>query len=673
MSMPAEALAVRVIEHLFIPLADGTRLAARIWLPADAERHPVPAILEYIPYRKRDGTRVRDEPMHGYFAAQGYAAVRVDLRGSGDSDGALDDEYLMLEQDDAVEVIAWLAAQPWCNGAVGMMGKSWGGFNALQVAARRPPALKAIITVCSTDDRFADDVHYKGGCLLNDNLWWGSIMLAYQARPPDPALVGDGWRRQWLERIERMPFFPALWLAHQRRDSYWRHGSVACDFAAITCPVFAVGGWADAYTNAVFRLLAGLSVPRLGLVGPWAHVYPHDGVPGPAIGFLQEAVRWWDCWLKGSDDAIMAEPMLRVYLQDFSTPGQFAQTAPGRWAGEKAWPSPRIAERSYAINAGGLAAAAEPPARCAVRSPHTTGAAAGEWMGTGISGEQPGDQRLDDGFSLVFDSEPLPERMDILGAPVAELELSADSPVAQLCLRLSDVAPDGTACRVSYETLNLTHRDDPAAPTPLVPGERYRIRVTLNHCGHAFPAGHRIRLALSSAYWPMVWPAPQAATLTVVTGTGRLILPERPPDPADNAIAFAPPTHGPRTPTTAVAPGRNERSLSFDVLNRIARFHAVSDGVFGEGEVRLDEIGISQSHRLQRDLAIAPDDPLSASAHVSQTYATAREGGKIRIETLTVMRATATDFMLEGQVEVFENDEQVARRSWNEVIKRDLV
>ena len=161
------------------------------------------------------------------------------------------------ELEDACEVIAWLGRQPWCDGRVGMMGKSWGGFNALQTAALRPPALKAIITVCSTDDRYADDVHYMGGALLNDNLWWGTIMLAYQARPPDPALVGEGWRSQWLERLRGLPFFPALWLAHQRRDAYWRHGSVCEDFSAIACPVFAVGGWADAYTNAVPRLARG--------------------------------------------------------------------------------------------------------------------------------------------------------------------------------------------------------------------------------------------------------------------------------------------------------------------------------------------------------------------------------------------------------------------------------
>ena len=204
---------------------------------------------------------------------------------------------------------------------------------------------------------------------------------------------------QWLERLESLPFFPALWLAHQRRDAYWRHGSVCEDFSAITCPVFAVGGWADAYTNAVPRLFEGLKVPRLGLIGPWAHVYPQDGMPGPAIGFLQEALRWWDHWLKGEDRGIMAEPMLRAFIEEWSPPGH-RDKAPGRFVGEDEWPSPRIERRILHLNSGRLDADARPTQELAISSPCWTGFAVGEWMGTGVAGCEPSDQRIDDGFSL---------------------------------------------------------------------------------------------------------------------------------------------------------------------------------------------------------------------------------------------------------------------------------
>lgn len=272
---PRRPCDIREIEHAEVPLSDGTRLAARIWMPADAESRPVPAVLEYIPYRKNDLTAGRDAVMHPYMAARGYACVRVDLRGAGESEGVLTDEYLPRELEDGAEVIDWIAAQPWCDGGVGMIGISWGGFNGLQIAALQPPALKAVITCCSTDDRYADDVHYMGGCLLAENLSWASIMFGKNTCPPDPRHVGDRWRAMWLERLEKSGLWLKPWLEHQHRDAYWQHGSVCEAFERIHCPVYAVGGWADGYCNAVFRLLAGLKVPRKGLVGPWAHTYPH--------------------------------------------------------------------------------------------------------------------------------------------------------------------------------------------------------------------------------------------------------------------------------------------------------------------------------------------------------------------------------------------------------------
>ncbi|MGF1608566.1 MAG: CocE/NonD family hydrolase, partial [Kiloniellales bacterium] len=322
---------VREIENCWITLSDGCRLATRIWLPEDAERDPVPAILEYLPYRKRDGTAARDALTHPYVAGHGYAAVRVDMRGNGESDGLMWDEYLKQEQDDALEVIDWLVAQPWCSGKVGMIGISWGGFNGLQVAARAPEALKAIVTLCSTDDRYADDIHYKGGCLLNENLGWASTMLAYSSRPPDPALVGERWRETWLERLENQPLLVENWLRHQRRDAFWKHGSVCEDFGAIKAAVFAVGGWGDAYSNAVPRLLAGLKSPVKALVGPWVHKYPHFAVPGPRIGFLQEALRWWDFWLKGEATGVLRDPAMRAYIIDSYSPQDLPAQLAGRW------------------------------------------------------------------------------------------------------------------------------------------------------------------------------------------------------------------------------------------------------------------------------------------------------------------------------------------------------
>jgi putative CocE/NonD family hydrolase len=665
---------VRHIENLWIPLADGTRLAARAWLPEDAERDPVPAILEYIPYRKRDYMRGRDQSMHPWFAGHGYAAVRVDMRGSGESDGLMHDEYTKQEHDDALEVIAWLARQPWCTGKVGMMGKSWGGFNALQVAARRPPALSAIVTVMSTDDRYADDIHYLGGCLLNDNLMWGTVMLIFSARPSDPAIVGDGWRAQWQERLEANPFLPDPWLRHQRRDAYWKHGSVCEDFAAIRCPVFAVGGWADGYSNAVFRLLAGLEVPRKGLVGPWAHLYPQDGVPGPAIGFLQECKRWWDHWLKGEANGVMDEPSLRVWQQDWAPPAGFHAAMPGRWVAEPAWPSPRIRPRTLHVDAHGLDDAAGPERALTHRSPETVGLAGGDFSGFAIVGDMPMDQRADDGGSLVFDGAPLDAAVAILGAPVVDLTLAVDRPSAFVAVRLCDVAPDGQVARVTYGLANLTHRDNHGTVVPIVPGQRMTIRVQLNDASHVFAAGHRIRLAVSTAYWPLVWPSPRPVTLTLLAGASHVTLPVRAADPADDRLrAFDPPACAPRLRTTVVRPGRYERTIRHDLATGEVAYRVFSDGGLFDGaaETLIDEIGLTLGHTIDRVLTIHPDDPLCASHRIEHDYLMARGDWRIHLKARTRMWSDASTFHMVAELDAYEGEARVFSREWTSAIPRD--
>jgi putative CocE/NonD family hydrolase len=666
---------VRVIENSWIPLSDGCRLAARIWLPADAETTPVPAILEYIPYRKRDFTRARDEPMHHYFAGYGYAAVRVDLRGSGDSDGLLQDEYLKQEHDDALEVIRWIAQQPWCSGAVGMMGKSWGGFNSLQVAARRPPELKAIITVCSTDDRYRDDVHYMGGCLLNENLTWGSVLMSYNAYPPDPELVGKRWRAMWHDRLEHAVCFPEVWLQHLRRDEYWKHGSVCEDYGAINCPVYAIGGWADAYTNAIPRLLAGLKTPRKGLIGPWAHLYPHDGVPGPAIGFLQEALRWWDQWLKGTDTGIMAEPMLRVWMQESVPPKPFYKHRPGRWVAETQWPSPRITFKRHWLSPGRLSSAAPVRAQLDFCSPQTTGLGAGEWCGFGAPGEAPLDQRGDDGCSLTFDSEPLPDRMEILGAPAAMLEVAVEQSVALIAVRLNDVAPDGASTRVTYGLLNLTHRNGHEQPQPLEPGKRYLIKLIMNDVAHAFLAGHKLRLAISTSYWPIAWPAPLPVTLSLFTGESFVELPARPPDPRDAALMpfEAPDRAAAETPELRTAPLK--RMIERDRTTN-ETIYSVSSG---HGDLdsakltRIKAIGLEVGHTMLKAFRIGEEDPAMAQAEIMQKTWFRRGKWKTRVETRTHFSSSADDFELEAELTAYEDDKQLFTRTWKRRIKRDLL
>ena len=660
---------VRVIEHTTIPMPDGCRLAARLWLPEDSDTEPVPAVLEYIPYRKRDLTRARDEPMHRYFAGHGYAAVRVDVRGSGDSEGLLTDEYSEAELADGEAVIAWIAAQPWCTGAVGMLGKSWGGFNALQIAARRPPALKAIITVCASDDRYGDDAHYMGGCLLNENLTWGSVLLTLSALPPDPVLAGARWREAWLARLDALACFPAVWLGHQRRDAYWRRGSVGEDAGAIACPVYAVGGWADAYTNAVPRLVAGLAVPRQGLVGPWGHLYPQSGVPGPAIGFLQEALRWWERWLRGVAPPV-DEPRYRVWMPEGDG---FA----GRWVAEAGWPSPRIQPRRWVLGRGTLEADGAPVAERRVEgaSPQSVGLAAGDWCVFGGEGEMPADQREDDAASLTFDSAPLRERLEILGAPVAILDVTVDRPHAFVAVRLNEVRADGSVVRVTYGLRNLTHREDHARPTALEPGRRYRVRVALNDVAWSFAPGSRLRLAISTAYWPVVWPSPAAVRLTLFTGGSALELPVRPPNAADGRLRPFDEAEGARGPTvSALQPVRVRRTIERgpgdELISTIATEGSEPETA---SHVRLDAIDLAVEQWSRRRYRIYADDPLSARAEVAHRIGLRRGAWQVRVESLVEMWATRETFELRGWVEAREGDDVVGTRRWEASIPRDGV
>ncbi len=642
----------------FIAARDGCRLAARIWRPADADNTPVPAILEYIPYRKNDWTAPRDAARHPWYAARGYAAVRVDLRGSGDSAGILTDEYLPLELDDGCDVIAWLAAQPWCTGAVAMIGKSWGGFNALQIAALRPPALRAIVTVCSTDDRYADDVHYLGGCLMgSDMLPWASTMLAFNARPPDPATWGERWRELWLERLEGSPPFVEEWLRHQRRDAYWRHGSVCEDYAAIECAVYAVGGLADPYRNAIPRLLAGLSCPRKGLIGPWAHTYPDEGRPGPAIGFLQETERFFAHWLKGERNGAMDGPMLRVFLQEPVPPLTAYDERPGRWVGESAWPSDRIVQRRFAF--------ADVPR--AITGTQSHGVLAGTFVAWGEPADLPPDQRPEDALCLTFETPPLADRLEVLGTPTVELELEVDRPAALVAARLGDIAADGASLHVARGAHNLTHRDGDATPVACRPGERMRVVVPLSFTAHAFVPGRRIRIALSPTWWPHTWPSPDPVRLTVHAAT--LILPERPPDPADADLEpFAAPAQAPPLAVERRGGFPSTRIVERDLAS--GRTRVVYHADWGSHRL-LPAAGLECEDWNTDTFEIVDGDPLSARVTCEWEVAVGRGDWRTRIRTWSELTADRDAFHVVNRLRAYEGDELVFDREQAVTVPRD--
>ncbi len=657
-------MVIRDDETIWITLPDGTRLAARIWRPDGPAK--VPAILEYLPYRRRDRHRVDDSFTHPFFAEHGYAAVRVDMRGAGDSDGVMRDEYTQQEWADGLEVIAWIAGQDWSDGAVGMIGLSWSGFNALQLAAHSPPALKAIVTTCASDDRYRDDMHYMGGCLINDCLQYGATFFTWLAMPPDPAVAGDRWREMWRDRLEVLTPRAGEWLRHQTRDDYWRSGSVAVDYGRIKIPVLAVGGWADGYSNAILRLMANLEGPRKAVIGPWAHAYPHVATPGPRIDFLGLVVRWMDRWLKEVENGIDQEPMLTAWMQESEEPRPIYAKRKGAFVAEDHWPSPSVVETRWALGDGRLGPSERMTRPLTVCSPASTGTASGEWCPYGWGADMPLDQRADDGCSLCFDSAPLAERLELLGGAELELTLSVDAPEAMLAVRLNDVSPDGTSRRITYGLVNLGLDDAYEGLRPIAPGQPIEVRIKLNDVGYAVPAGHRLRVAISTAYWPLAWPSPRLAAVTLHGGS--ITLPQRLPDSARKPV---PDLGSPREPKPMpveilVKPERGRQSLVRDVGSGRIEMTVVRN----LGAMHLPETDITV-RGIGREIYETYDDAPGRTRSTAIREAGLERGEwKVKVATRSILIVDGADYVLVSEIDAFEGSEKIFSRTWAERIPR---
>jgi putative CocE/NonD family hydrolase len=526
---------VKVLDNTWIPLKDGTRLNARMWIPESADKKPVPVVWEYHPYGRFPWEGIWGQTLAQY----GIAYARVDARGGADSDGVMLDEYLEQELDDGVETIAWLARQKWCNGSVGQRGLSWGGINTLGIAAKAPPALKAIMPMGCCDIRFTDDAHYIGGGVGLTNFQWGVQFKGVMARPPNPKYHGSDWEKLWQKRLDSAPAILDKWMSHQRYDEFWQHGSIERDYGAIKCPVYIVDGWIDTYSNIVGRMLTNLKVPRKGLVGPWGHTFPNFVTPGPGLDWEWEEVRWWTQWLKGSETGIMKEPMLRAYMEEKTPWEVYPKDVPGKWIAEDVWPSPRITPKLLHLDTGRLSPSAGSTAMVTYVADKIVGMCTQEWLPFPPGG-LPTDQTPDDKLSLTFDSDPLEDDLEILGYPKARIRVRANVKVAKLTVRLTEVTPDGKSWLVSYGLLNLTHREGHEHLVPLVPGQDYDVEITMFMCGHRFAKGNKIRAAVSEGLWPLVWPSPEVATFGITLGQSVIELPARQP-PATEAPFPIPP------------------------------------------------------------------------------------------------------------------------------------
>jgi uncharacterized protein len=507
------------MEQAWIPMNDGVRLAATLYKPEGAKPgEKFPALLEYLPYRKDDGTAAEDYPKHTYFARRGYVSVRVDIRGFGASQGAPPErEYSEREQQDGEQVIAWLAHEPWSNGNVGMFGISWGGFTSLQMAMRHAPGLKAIIAVHATGELFHDDVHYIDGMAhvdefeLNMDLaqgWVGAPAYSLDEKTLEPRFNSPPWS--------------LLYLKHQHDGPFWRDR--VRPLSEITVPTFLIGGLQDGYRDNVPDMLMQSKAPMKAIVGPWNHSFPNDADFGPRMEWRDQAVRWFDHWLKGRDTGVENDPRLVIYMQHWHPPDPNLTEVPGEWRREDAWP-PSTSQNTTLFFQGNhtLSDSVAKPQKHELKYVPTIGVEAGFWWGELLS-----DPRPVDAFSLVYDSQPMENELAILGRPRALLQASATARQANWFARLSDVAPDGTVTQITGAGLNGAQRESMTNPRDLEPNKIYPLNIEMHLTSWVFPKGHRIRVAISNALWPMVLPTPYPMTTSLDLGGesgSRLVLP----------------------------------------------------------------------------------------------------------------------------------------------------
>jgi uncharacterized protein len=671
----------KIIENEWIPMPDGVRLAARLWIPEGAERHPVPVVFEYLPYRLWDDLRWRDDKTGGNLAPYGIAFVRVDIRGTGNSEGVMVDEYDVPELTDGVKIVAWLANQAWSNGSVGMRGISWGGINAMQVAALQPPELKAIMPMACILNRYTDDAHYMGGAYGEQDMGWGTSFKGHMAAPPDPKVVGERWEALWRQRLEATPAIMKVWTSHQRYDEYWKRGSPALDYAAIRCPVYVVDGWGDPYSSITGDLLAKLKVPRKGLLGPWGHLFPNLATP-LGLDWPHEEVRWWQQWLAGVDTGIMREPMLRVYLMYKGDSEAFPDEVPGRWVAEDVWPSPRTTLQNLYFDAGNrLSPSAGTHESITYVGDKIVGITKPQWVyGRPTEFEQSPDDRN----SLLFDGAPLEDDLEILGYPLVKLRVSADVPVAQVAVRLTEVTAAGQSWLVSYNVLNLTRRDSLEKPTALAPGRFYDVELPLYMIGHRFKKGNRIRAAVSAGLWPLVWPAPRVATLRFELGASHLVLPVRP----------APAVEAPFTiPVIHAGLGQNGQGASKPgYANGLEWVKApLSKPSLGEmptrdttGRIRWDRdgepqstlieaVGTTSTTKSRRIVEITEGKPDSCRMQFELMNRWQRGAWDCTIHFGADLTADAGEFQLREWVIAKKGDVEIFRRETPSTIKRDLL
>ncbi|MGA8041060.1 MAG: CocE/NonD family hydrolase [Acidimicrobiia bacterium] len=648
----SEVYHVSIDRKVFVPMADGTRIALTVYLPDAPNDGPFPTVVESVPYRKDDAFHSADWRTYAHLAREGFAGVRIDIRGTGASTGIIVDEYTPREQEDTLEVLRWIEDQPWSTGRLGMWGVSWGGFSALQTAMLRPPQLKAIAPVHATHDRFACDVHYTGGSLhAQEQVDWPTSMVVCNALPPDPDIFGDGWFEEWMRRLEGTPQWPATWLRHQVKDDYWLHGSPCADYDAIECPTLLIGGWLDGYVDGMLALAQNLKCDRRTIIGPWGHYRPATGVPAPTFDHFHLLSRWFGHHLRGDDNGVMDLPIATVFVRD--QPPYDSDRVAGHWRGEHSWP-PKDA-KTVVMGLDQLDHDA-----LSWSGPQWVGRHAPAWDRGGIGSTGSAE---DDAVSMTFETSPLDQRMEILGTPEVNLAIGSNRNVGMVAARLLAIDPRGESHLITRGSRNLAISNDLSQVRAPEPDRVDEVTIPLMATSAVIPEGWIIRLAVAGADFPVVWPPGQTFTLRIDPAQSTLLLPTVPPRSPSSILSWPEAKSIPIPPSETI---RSERHSGWEHRGGVTTYTRS----LVDTELLPERGNLTVDSAQTWAVSVGDVDPATTRAWSEATAGLSRPGWLAAATGRLELTADADDFYLSIELTATLNGVEIFAKQWDDTVQR---
>jgi len=641
-----------------VVMSDGVEIATTLMKPKSSDPNAkFPVIIEMQPYRKDDLFLARDYALHSYFARSGYVMIKADVRGTGSSRGKIQDrEYSALEIRDAEELINHYAKVPWSTGNVGMWGISWSGFNALMTAMRNPPALKAVIAAHSSDDLFHDDVHFIDGAFHVDEYELSIENDLSVPRSPDYKLDAEYFN----DRFDVEPWF-LRYKREQKDGPFWQEESVRGQYHRLKTPVLLIGGLLDGYRDTLARLLDHSAGPVKAILGPWNHSWPHDSQPCPCFEWREDALKWWDFYLK-EKGAPPRDRQIHVFQRAGDAPSVDLQQFTGSWYAIQWNERQKNVTELYLSSRGRLTPALESRTGVmAVPYVPSNGRATGFWWG-----ELTPDMVEDDGSKLTFDSEPLTEKLELMGVPELLWQARTSAPWATWSVQLEDVFPDGKVAMVTGAVKNSSQDASRTEPRGSAPHTLRRHTLPLHFTTWTFQPGHRIRVTVSHAQFPMIWPMPFHVSSQLFTGTAQslLRLPLLPPDTQINHQLQLPPR------PVQTYPGLTNEGGRWPYENRTERDTSGKFSVLWKADSSFHIDGREHYFFEETTHATHDERPWNSQFTGRAGHTIRLPGRDLRFSTDIQIDSDKKFFHVTFTRKAFENGVNVRSKTWRESIRR---